>query len=211
MQYTLNPYRVSINASLLESSAKELLGATTDAASLAKLLGWAEVPDYIWAGVEPYVDGKQVVEMVKNNARRVQLKEARIAKGYTDPNAPRKGISGWLQSNFSDAKENALPVELEIYDWLQRAPRFSLLITLHDSLLSMVSIAEPKQIDFQEITGYPNPISEMIYKQDLKRADRMANALTCKVGDIPPQVLIEDVAGYVVNFQQARGLGYYYG
>jgi hypothetical protein len=210
MHLILNPCRISINPTLLQSSAKDILKNADSLASLQKALGWSEFPEYLAAGFSPQKDAKDLLRKHKDYRRRQAMKTKRQADGWKDFQTPRKGFKGWIQKKFFDPKELALPVGADLIEWLQASPRYQLLCVLHDSILGLVSTAEPKHIKLQESLAFLHPFASMLSKNDTSRIERLADALGSKLKDVPSSVLLDDVAGYVVAYSHTKNLAFYY-
>jgi hypothetical protein len=138
------------------------------------------------------------------------MKIKRRPAGWPDFKSPRKGIKGWIQKKFYDPKELALPVCADVFGWMQASPRYQLLCVLHDAILSLVSTAEPKHVKLQESLAFLHPLASMLSKNDTLRIERLTHALGCRLKDVPPSVLLDDVAGYVIAYNQTKNLAFYY-
>jgi len=211
MLLSLNPYRASINPSILVSSAEELLAHAGSVESLKDYLRWEPVPEVLQQGFAGQKDAVKLLNLIKGNRKRRQLKERRLARGYANFIEPRKGIKGWWQKKFYDGKELTLPNGFDIMDWLHRSPRYLLLSSLHDVLISFVSSAEPRRVELEDICNCSNPVVNMIEQNDLASAERLVKAMTVPLAKVPPDFLVECLSGYVVNYDRKKTLAYYLG
>jgi hypothetical protein len=209
----LNAYRVPINVSILDETAERILKTGRNPDELLEALGWGkEHRDFVQAGLAPTKDHKKLVQMIKDNALRRQLKEQRIARGYPTLVSPRTGLKGWVQKKFRDPKEQRLPITLDILAWLKELPRLQLLVAIHDGILAQVSSAEPRPVGAdQQMNQFINPLAEMIRDNDASRIERVRQALAEPLPSIPAATVVDELAGYVISYDRNRGLAYYYG
>lgn len=210
MYLSLQPYRVSMNSSILIETAKDALKKAASEEGLKTLLGYDEEASAdVKEGLQPQRGTNHFVEMIKQNKKRSDLKAKRLKRGYPDFRLKRSGITGFIQKTFFDLKELQMPIEYEIISWLDTSPRYNLLVSIHDAILQTVSSGEPKQVEFSEINSYPNPVAQTIWQSDVERAARIAKALNSPIQRVSPETLIEDFVGYVV-YHRRRGIAYYF-
>ncbi|MDD5262556.1 MAG: hypothetical protein PHD76_11990 [Methylacidiphilales bacterium] len=209
MLLNLNPYRVSINPSVLVSSAEEMLAHAGSVQSLRNYLNWDPEPEVLTTGFPAQKDARKLIQLVKDYKLRRQLKEKRLARGFEDFIEPRNGLKGWWQKKFCDPKELKLSGGHEILEFLRHSHRLMLLASLHDALLSHVSAAEPRIIEIEESSNYINPLMEMTAKSDMAAAERAVKALSAPLGKVEPDFLIYGVAGYVLGYDRKKSVAYY--
>jgi hypothetical protein len=209
---SLNAYRVPINVSILDETVEKILQAGRNPDELLEALGWGkEHRDFVQAGLAPAKDHKKLVQMIKDNALRRQLKEQRIARGYPTLVSPRTGLKGWVQRKFRDPKEQRLPITLDILAWLKEQPRLQLLVAIHDGILAQVSSAEPRRVKVDHhMNEFINPLAEMIRDNDAARIERVRQALAEPLPSIPAATVVDDLAGYVISYNRNHGVAYYY-
>ncbi|MEM9444442.1 MAG: hypothetical protein AAGA18_03740 [Verrucomicrobiota bacterium] len=209
--FTLQPLRVAIDTSILNGTAKKILKGCSTLKGLQETLGYEDqtsMPEEIIKGFQPQKNNRDFVDIVLNNQKRSSMRAKRIAKGFPDFQN-RLGIRGWVQKTFFDKSELSLNIEYEAIEWIHQSLRFNLLVSLHDMLIGTVASGEPREVDFSEISSYPNPISEMLTNHDRGRAQRITQALSSPLDKVSPEVLVDDFAGYVI-YQRSRGFAYYY-
>jgi len=207
---SVNSFRVPINGPALLSTAAEILQQASTPEKLQNALGWDEFPENFQAGFAPQKNAGNLVRLLKNSGKRSQLRNKRIARGYPDFLTPRKGFKGWWQRSFSDPAELKLPIGYDVLAWLQQSPRFGLLTAIHDALLNAVSVAEPKKADRGEMGRFPNPLGEMVYTVDLQRAERLRQALAAPLKKVKPDVIVDDLSGFVIAYEQKLSFAYFY-
>jgi len=207
---SVTPFRVPINGSAVMSTASEILQQASTPEKLQAALGWEEFPGDYRAGFAPQKNAGELVTLIKKNAKRGQLKQKRIARGYPDFVTPRKGFKGWWQKTFCDPAELKLPIGYDVMAWLQHSPRFGLLTAIHDALLSPVSVAEAKRVDRAELGRFSNPIGDMVHNSDVQRAERISKALMAPLKKVRPEVVVDDLSGFVVAYEQKLSFAYFY-
>lgn len=207
---SMDAYRVSINTPLLEETASQFLSQAETVSSLQDFLGWENGEDILKQGFAPQKNAKELIDLLKKVSLRDQLAAKREASNYHDFISPRKGlIKGWLQKK-RDAQELALPIGLEVHQWLQSSARLNLLLSLHDALLATLATGEPKRVSLEEMTAIENPLWTMVAQRDLARAERLVEALTSPLKKVRATVIIDDLAFYVLNYDRKRGVSYYW-
>ncbi|MEO0453087.1 MAG: hypothetical protein AAFY98_02975 [Verrucomicrobiota bacterium] len=207
----LVPYRIPINITILQNTARDMLREAKDVESLAQFLGWEADTDVLVEGFAPVKNAKHLGKLVKENRERTILKARRVAKGFTKMSTPRTGLKGWFQKKFHDPKEMKLPVTEDIYSWVAALPRYALLVSMHDALLAYCSSAEPRRMDVEEMTEFTDPLANAITRHLQGEVDRFQTALNQPLKNIDPSVLIAHFPGYVLKFEQDNSIAYYYG
>lgn len=207
---SLRFYRVSLNVPEMPGHAQALLGSATSPEALAQSLGWEGTvdPAYLQSAFAPHKQARDFLDLWKLHHRQRRMRTERITRGYPDLIAPRTGIKGWFQKR-RDKRELTLPITADLTDWLLNCPRYTLLNSLHDALLGPSSVAEPREIKFDEIAALPHPVIDMITGSDEKAVKAMVEALSAPLTKIDPSFLIEKLAGYV-HYLPKRGFAYYY-
>lgn len=209
MLLSLNPYRISINSSLLESTAEEILSKADKTENLAGHLGWDPATEILVKGFAPFKESKQLSSFAKAQQSRRNLKAKRQAKGFQNFLVPRKGIAGWMQKSFSDPKELKLSTASDALAWLKLSPRYLLLVSLHDALISYISTAEPRRIELKESSGFINPVLLALYKNDKPVLSQIQKALSEPLKKVLPETLITCFSGYVLNYDKKKSTAYY--
>lgn len=207
---SVSPFRVPINGSSVLSTASDILKQASSPEKLQAALGWDEFPGDFQAGFAPQKNAAELGLLLKKSGQRSKLKDKRIARGYPDFTTPRKGLKGWWQRTFCDPAELKLPIGYDVLAWLQHSPRFGLLTAIHDALLNPVSVGDAKKIDRGELGRFPNPIGEMVHGPDFQRAERIRQALACPMKKVKPEVVVEDLSGFVVAYEQKLSFAYFY-
>ncbi|NJK92034.1 MAG: hypothetical protein HC904_09535 [Blastochloris sp.] len=202
MLLKINPYRIAINPSILHSSAEDLLASAEKLETLQQYLGWDPAPDILQTGFAPLKEGRQLLTSLKKNEQRLALKSKRLASGYGNFVQQRKGIKGWIQKTFRDSKELNLPAPYQTLAWLRSSPRYLLLVSMHDALISAVSTSEPRRIELKESSLYPNPIALALYQKDIASLTRISEALASPLHKIAPDTLIDCFPGYVLHYDR---------
>jgi len=209
MLLRLNPYRIAINPSILATTAEDFLTKADKPENLAAHLGWDPNSEILVKGFAPFKDSKRLLSFMKENAALRNLKAARQAKGFNDFVSPRKGLKGWVQKTFSDAKEVKLKTSFDAFEWLNLSPRYLLLVSLHDALISYISTSEPRPVDLKESTAYCNPIQAALYKKDAELLNKVHVALSCPLNKVSPDTLIDCFSGYVLHYDRKKSTSYY--
>ncbi len=207
---SLSPYRMPINGSTVATTAGEILKQAATAEALQQALEWPEMHDILAHGFAPDKNAGELIPLLKGSIRREKMKAVRIKRGFPDFLTPRKGLIGWWQRTFCDPRELKLPTGLDILTHLQNSARFALLIQIHDAILMRLSVAEPKKVPLEEVIHFPNPVGEMIQTGDLVRAARLVKALKAPLKKVDPNVIVDDLAGYVASYQTKRSFAYFY-
>jgi hypothetical protein len=211
MLLKLNPYRIAINPSILHSTAEDILSKADKIENLQAHLNWNPAPDILTKGFAPMKDSKKLLSYLKESKARRMLKEKRVAKGFHDFISPRKGLKGWWQKTWADGKEQRLLPTHEALAWLRLSPRYLLLVSLHDLLISYVSTSEPRRIDLKESTTYYSPIVQIILKNDLAGAEKIHTALSAPLSKVSPDSLIDYFSGYVLHYDRKKSSAFYLG
>jgi len=209
MLLNLNPYRVSINPSVLVSSAEELLSHAGSVQSLKKHLNWDPEPEVLVSGFPPQRDARRLITLMKENKQRLQLKVKRHGRGFNDFATPREGFKGWWQKKFNDPKELKLAAGYDVLNFLRHSARLMLLASLHDALLPHLSSAEPRKVEIEEAVGYGNPLIEMVTGNNYVEAEKVVKALSLPLNKVSPDFIISGVTGYVMNYDRKKSLTYY--
>lgn len=207
---TLSPYRMPINGSTVVSTTGELLKQAASAEALQTALEWPEMHEILSRGFAPDKNADTLLSLLKGSIKREKMKAKRIKRGYPDFLTPRKGLMGWWQRTFCDPRELKLPLGHEILIQIQNSARFALLVQIHDAMLMRISVAEPKKVPLEEVIHFPHPIGEMIQAGDLVRVTRLVKALKAPLKKVDPNVIIDDLAGYVASYQTKRSFAYFY-
>lgn len=207
---SVSPFRVPINGPSVLSTALDILQQSNTPEKLQSALGWEEFPGDYQAGFAPQKNAVEIVSLLKRSGQRAQLRQKRLARGYPDFLTPRKGFQGWWQRTFCDPAELKLPLGYDVLAWMHHSPRLGLLIAIHDALLNSVSVAEPQKIDHAELGRFSNPVGEMVQEIDLKRAERIRQALASPLKKIKPEVVVEDLSGFVVAYELKLSFAYFY-
>ncbi|MFZ5806069.1 MAG: hypothetical protein ACOY3I_02515 [Verrucomicrobiota bacterium] len=207
---SLRSYRVGLNVAELENAAQGALHQADNAENLVAHLNWSspEEIQFLKDGFSSQNDVQGFWHLWHGLQKQSQLRNKRMRAGFPELKGRRKGLRGWWQK-FSDKKEIALPINVDLLGWLRSMPRLALLATLHDSLLQKTMIADPVEVDLEEMTAIPHPWAEMIQTLDAQRARRIADSLKSPLHKIKPRILIEDFMNYVI-YQPNRGFAYYY-
>ncbi|MFQ3671675.1 MAG: hypothetical protein SNJ84_09480 [Verrucomicrobiia bacterium] len=208
---TLGSYKVPIDSSALLPTATKLLQAASSPKTLQEALNLDPLPDPLPLGIPPAKNTAELKKRFHAYLRRLALEKARLAAGFPDLIGPRKGLKGLIQKWFRDPKEPLLPIELDLIQWLESCPRYQLLVALHDSLLNTSALADPQPVSLEDIDRFSHPLAQLIAAQDLKRLTRLTSLLTAPIHKVPPQAILDDVAGYVVTFDTRSGFAYYFG
>jgi hypothetical protein len=208
---SLVPYRIPINSSLLEKSAEEMLEQAGKLETLVEYLGWEAMPEELVPGFTPQKNGKEFINLLKENQKRKAIKSKRVSAGFQDLITPRKGLKGWVQKQFRDPTEAQLPLGYDAFVWLRESPRMALLTTLHDALLGYCSSAEPRRVEIEEVTEYQNAFCPVISKFDAEASTRVQKALGSSLKTVDPLFLIDYCPGYVACYNMQKGVAYYYG
>ena len=209
MLLNLNPHRVSINPSVLVSSAEELLSHAGTIMSLKKHLNWDPEPEVLVSGFPPQRDAKRLIVLMKEDKQRRLLKEKRLARGFEDFATPRTGFKGWCQKKFHDPKELRLASGYDVFNFLRHSARLMLLASLHDALLSHVSSAEPRRVEIEESAGFSTPLVDMITGNNFAQAEKMVKALNSPLAKVSPDFIINGITGYVMNYDRKKSMTYY--
>lgn len=207
---SVTPFRVPINGPAVLSTAQEILRQAGTPEKLQAALGWDEFPGDYRAGFAPQKNAAELVSLLKKSGERNRMRAKRVARGYPDFITPRKGLKGWWQRTFCDPAELKLPIGYDVLAWLQHSPRLGLLIAVHDALLNSVSVAEPKKIERSELSRFSNPVGEMAQTIDLQRAERIRQALSSPLKKVKAEVVVDDLAGFVVAYEQKMSFAYFY-
>ncbi len=208
---SLSAYRIPINTTILEKTAEELIGAAGDVKALSTFLQWDPGLELFKSGYSPFRQARELGKMVDLNRKRRSLKYDRIEKGYSKLFGPRKGLKGWVQKKWRDPAEIKLPIEAEIYEWITALPRYALLVSLHDALLAYCSSAEPRVMSVENVTEFADPLTVAIYHDDKEKLDLIQRALSTPLKSFDPGWLIEFFPGYVLSYDRATSMAYYYG
>jgi len=211
MLLKLNPYRIAINPSILHTTIEEILSKADKLENLKEHLGWDPTPDILTHGFAPMKDSKKLLSFLNENNSRRSLKEKRVARGYKDLVAPRKGLKGWFQKTFSDGKEQNLPTAYDALAWLRQSHRYLLLVSLHDTLVGYASTSEPRRIDLKESTMYYSPIVQALYRNDSAALEKIRAALAAPLNKVVPDTLIEYFTGYVLHYDRKKSSAFYLG
>lgn len=207
---TLRAYKVGFDVIALQTAVKAFLSQADKIENVQNHLEWCK-PDemeFLKDAFHPQTNAKEFFLLFEQVQKQQRLKTRRLRAGFVELKGQRKGIRGWWQK-FSDKKELALPVGADIFEWLQQSKRLHLLVSLHDSFLSRVMIAEPTEIDLDEITALSNPVAETISTLDRPRAKRLAAALSCPLRKISADFLLNELQGYV-TYNMNTGFALYY-
>lgn len=209
MLLSLNPYKISINPALLDSTIEEFLAKADKPDELAAHLGWDPATDILVQGFAPLKDSKRLSAFAQAQLTRRSLKAKRQAKGFPDFIAPRKGLAGWMQKTFSDSKELKLSTAHDALAWLKLSPRYHLLVSLHDALISYISTSEPRRIEIKESSGFMNPVLMALYKNDKTDLIQIQKALSEPLKKVSPETLVNCFSGYVLNYDKKKSTAYY--
>jgi hypothetical protein len=211
MLLKLNPYRIAINPSILYSSAQDLLSKSDKIENLQAFLGWDPLPEILVKGFAPMKDSKKLLSYLKSHSARQTLKTKRKARGYSDFITPRKGLKGWLQKTFADGKELSLTPAHDALFWIHSAPRYLLLQSLHDALISSISTSEPRRVDIEESSSYPNPIVSAFYSNDTAAIEKIYQGLSSPLHKLTPEILVDYFPSHVLYFDRKKSTALYLG
>lgn len=208
---SLAAYRIPINTTILENSARDILSAATDIGALANYLQWEPDLDVLQTGFPAMRQAKDLTKKAKLNAKRLDLKKQRLQKGFTKLYGSRKGLKGWFQKKFKDPKEISLPLSAEIYEWVVESPRYALLVSLHDALLAYCSSAEPRIMSLENMSEFSDPLTLALREMDEEKLAKMEEALSSPLKNVDPGLLIDLFPGYVRRYDRDNNVAYYFG